>query len=205
MRNSFFRKSVSSAFATLTALVSCVTLASHTPPSTEVIVYDAALANAQVYNGAISYTAQPNNGYDWFCVTGIAGTEISATMTRTSGDLLPNLGFYSGTVASGTTVSAAISLVDEGDSSNSSSNTVNLAFTPSANGLVTVRTSTWTGESGGYTLSVTGVGAAPLSCARASAAGPTSVPTLNGLNLVLLALLLGAAAAIGTRFAWRRQ
>jgi hypothetical protein len=179
---------VKAAFAACCVSIATSAFANHVPGSAEVINYDSPLANGQTATGFISNTVAPRDGYDWYCVTGTAGTQISATATRTSGDLLPNIGYLSGVTTSGTSI-AASGLASQGTSNNSGNANVTFTFTPTTSGPVTIYVSTWTAESGDYTLTVNGVSATAPTCAPAQplASAPTNVPTLGLIPLMGLA------------------
>ena len=155
------------------------------------------------YNGSLNPAAVQNGSltgeYDWYCFAGTAGTEASVTVTRTTGDLLPNLELWAGTVADGTPFPY------EGLTNQSATNTsndiqsaitVNYTLPSSPNGNYSVVVSTWLGETGTYSIALTG-GQATTCGASASVVVP--VPTLSHWGLLLLVGLVGLVAAPGLR------
>ncbi|HEV7923454.1 MAG TPA: hypothetical protein VGR02_21940 [Thermoanaerobaculia bacterium] len=142
--------------------------ATHVPGSTEVITYDGGLAPTTPSTGTIGWSA-PVDGYDWYCFDVTTGTAVSISVTRTSGDIFPNVGIMRGLADTGGT--ATLSIINE--TSNSTATSTTLTFTPDFTGPVTLWVSTFLGEAqGGYSVTMTG-GAARTSCgANAGPAGP---------------------------------
>ncbi|HVR38569.1 MAG TPA: hypothetical protein VMU84_05695 [Thermoanaerobaculia bacterium] len=132
--------------------VPVVALATHVPGSSEVITYDGTLAPGTPATGTIGWQA-PSDGYDWYCFDVTTGTPVSLTITRTSGDIFPNLGVMRGLAEVGGT--ASLPIVTE--SSNSTETNATLTFTPDFSGPVTMWVSTFLGElNGGFSVTMTG-------------------------------------------------
>ncbi|HWW60229.1 MAG TPA: hypothetical protein VN181_02580, partial [Thermoanaerobaculia bacterium] len=111
----------------------------------------------------------PTDGYDWYCFDVTSGTPVSVVISRTSGDIFPNLGAMRGLAEAGGT--ASLPLVTE--TGNSTETSTTLTFTPDFTGPVTLWVSTFLGElSGGFSVTMTG-GAARAACGAVT--GPTGV------------------------------
>lgn len=144
-----------------------VALATHVPPSTEPIVYDGTLAPGVAATGTIGWGSTPTDGYDWYCFDVTSGTAVTVTITRTSGDIFPNLGAMRGLAAAGGT--ANLPLVDE--TGNATETATTLTFTPDFTGPVSLWVSTFLGElNGGFSVTMTG-GTGRSSC------GAVTTPT----------------------------
>lgn len=137
-----------------------VALATHVPPSSEVIVYDGTLSPGVAATGTIGWGSTPTDGYDWYCFDVTTGTAVTVTVNRTSGDIFPNLGVQRGLAEAGGT--ASLPLVDE--TSNSTETSTSLTFTPDFTGPVSLWVSTFLGElNGGFSVTMTG-GAGRAAC-----------------------------------------
>ncbi|HEX9985995.1 MAG TPA: hypothetical protein VGF69_22225 [Thermoanaerobaculia bacterium] len=148
-------------------MVASVGMASHVPPASEVIVYDGSLAPGTPATGSIGF-ADPEDGYDWYCLDVTAGTAVTLTVTRTSGDIVPNLGVMTGLAEAGGT--ASMTLVDHTE--NDAEDETTLTFTPETSGTVTIWISTFLDEDGGeYSISQTG-GLARAACSADAEAPP---------------------------------
>ncbi len=144
--------------ALIALLIPVLASATHVPGSGEVIVYDGTLAPGSAATGSIGWTS-PLDGYDWYCFNVTSGTAVSIRATRTSGDIVPNLGIMNGLAEEGGT--ASLPIVDE--TNNSSDTSVTLTFTPNFSGTVTLWVSTFLNEEGGA-FSVTMTGGTAGSC-----------------------------------------
>ena len=146
-------------------------------------------------NPSAPVSATLTDGYDWFCFAGTPSTTATVTVTRTLGTLLPNLQLWAGVVANGTPLPYTGLVNDSAtNTSNSSSSTVTGVYTlpASASGNYSVVVSTWTGQTGSYSIALTGGTA--TSCSRAVVAAPAApVPSLSAWALLLLASLIGLA------------
>ena len=180
--------------------IASVAWATHVASPSEPVNYDGSLSSGVPVNGSIGFVA-PVDGYDWYCFAGTAGQQVSLTMTRTSGNITPNIQVYSGVTASGTTLGASGLTLVTGTSSSTAGPAV-ATFTPTASVSYTVSTSTFGGEAGGdYTLLMTG--AAATTCA-AGGPGPVPavflpVPTLSQWALILMSLLLAGTMVVKLR------
>lgn len=145
---------IGASLAALVALTARTAHATHNPSSNAVVTYNGDLAPLVTVSGLISLPTNPN-GYDWYRIEVTSGTLISATATRTSGDLLPNLFLYQGAVNDGQTVAAFPGPIRD-STTNSNQSTVTFNFTPTFSGLATLGVSTWTGQTGNYNLVGTG-------------------------------------------------
>jgi hypothetical protein len=145
---------IGASVAALVALVSGAAHATHNPSGDVVVTYNGDLAPMVTASGLISLPTNPN-GYDWYRIEVTSGTLISATATRTSGDLLPNLFLYQGVVNDGQTVAAFPGPL-RGTTENSNQAAVTFNFTPTFTGLATLGVSTWLGQTGNYNLVGTG-------------------------------------------------
>lgn len=133
-------------------------LASHIPSSGEVISYEGTLAAGSAATGTIGW-ASPLDGYDWYCFNVTSGTAVSIRATRTSGDIVPNLGILNGLAEEGGTASLPMVAATE----NASDTSVTITFTPDFSGPVTLWVSTFLEEAGGG-FSVTMTGGSAGSC-----------------------------------------
>jgi len=151
----------------LSALVAApMAFATHIPGSSELVEYDGSLAPSAPATGVIGFS-DPVDGYDWYCFDAVNGQAIKVTISRTTGDIFPNVGLMRGLADPGGTATLEIL----GDTSNSTETSTTFSFTPTFDGPVTLWVSTFLGEAqGGYTLSMTG-GAARATCG--ANAGPT--------------------------------
>ena len=166
-------------------------LATDNPGSGEPIEYDGTLNSGSTVSGSIGFS-DPNDGYDWYCFEVSSGREVEITLTRTSGDLLLNLGLLEGVVDSGGQRGDLSNVW--GDSVNTSNPDVQLAATPGFSGPATLWVSTWTGQNGGdYDLTMTGGSALTSDCKEP----PQSVPSSSTWSLVVMLLLFGLVS-----FAW---
>jgi hypothetical protein len=150
------------------------------------VEYDGPLGTDSPQTGAIGWS-DPVDGYDWYCIRGTAGREITLEVERTSGTdeaLTPNLAVWAGAVQDGNSVSA-LPLPGDGleqSTANSSSSTAQLSITPTRNGPITVSVSAWTAAQDGadYELSADGV-EKPSSCTNGTGiAPPVSITPSNG-------------------------
>lgn len=158
---------------------------------------------AVIYDGSLdpsaARTALLTDGYDWYCFAGTPGAAASITVARTSGALLPNLELWSGVVANGTPF--PYTGLTEYTAARTSNNTlssisVNAVLPASASGKYSVVVSTWLGETGGYSIALTG-GTATVCSAEAVVVPTVAVPAVSsGWVLALLAALL-AVGAVG--------
>lgn len=157
-----------------------VALATHVPPSSEPVLYDGTLSPGVAATGTIGWAA-PSDGYDWYCFDVTSGTAVTVAISRTSGDIFPNLGAMRGLAAAGGT--ASLPLVTE--TSNSTDTTTTLTFTPDFTGPVTLWVSTFLGElSGGFTVTMTG-GAGRAACgAVVTPTGPQISVTVPDETLI---------------------
>jgi len=148
-------------------------------------------------NPSAAVAATLTNGYDWYCFAGTSGTPATVTVTRTSGSLLPNLELWAGVVANGTPFPYAgmvNNFATNTSNSSSSSVTVNYTLPASASSKYSVVVSTWTGETGNYSVALTGGTLTTCGVAQVAIAPATPVPSLSGWVLLLLASLVGFAA-----------
>lgn len=128
--------------------------ATHIPEPTEVVSYDGGLAPGVAVTGEIGWGLTPTNGYNWYCFDGIAGRAVTLSVSRTSGDILPNIGALSGLADVGAPVSSLAVINATG---NDTTPSTTLTITPTSSGPITIWVSTWLGEQDGkYTLTMTG-------------------------------------------------
>ena len=145
-------------------------------------------------NPSAPVSATLTNRYDWFCFAGTPSTTATVTVTRTSGTLLPNLELWAGVVANGTP-SPYTGLVNDSatNTSNDLSSTVTGVYTlpASVSGKYSVVVSTWSGQTGDYSIALTGGTAtscvpAPVATKLAITAQPTpSVQVLTPFNVTV--------------------
>lgn len=136
--------------------------------------YDGPVGRETTATGAIGWRS-PADGSDWYCARGTAGQEVTLTVTRTSGDIFPNLTVRAGVVRDSSQVSD-LPLPTDGiqkSTTNPDDESATLRFTPSRNGPLSISVSTWTAEqdNGDYELIATGI-EAPSSCAIGSGVAP---------------------------------
>lgn len=162
------------------------------------------------YNGSLNpsaaVTATLTNGYDWYCFAGTPSTTATVTVTRTLGTLVPNLQLWAGVVANGTPFPYAGLVNDSAtNTSNSSSSSVTVTYTlpVSASGTYSVVVSTWSGQTGDYSVALTGGTATTCGVAPVVIPPAAPVPSLSGWLLMLLASLVGLAA-FSSRRRWGR-
>ena len=147
-------------------LVCAPLFASHVPPANEIVTYDGTLSGTAT--GQIGW-ATPVDGYDWYCFDVVSGRAVTLSASRSSGDIVPNIGAVEGLADAGAGV-GSLALIDHTENSSAASAT--LTFTPDFSGPVTIWVSTFLEEDGGsYSLSVTG--ATPRgSCSATATSGP---------------------------------
>jgi hypothetical protein len=153
------------------------------------------------YNGSldpgVARTATLTDGYDWYCFAGRQGAQASVTVTTTSGDLVPNLELWSGTVANGQPYPYPGMKNDYGTNSeneNASDLTVNYTLPTSYSGKYSVVVSTYFGETGDYSIAL--VGGEATSCEPVAA----PVPALpHHWGNIFLVSLVGMTALFGLR------
>lgn len=153
--------------ALVVLLVPCAAFATHIPGSSVVISYDGPLAPGTPATGTIGWN-EPADGYDWYCFDVTSGTKVTISVSRTTGDILPNLGVMRGLAGTGGTASLPIIK----DTSNSTDTSTTLEFTPDFSGPVTLWVSTFLGEKKGD-YSVTMTGGSGRSACGAVTAGPS--------------------------------
>ncbi len=159
----------------LTIILPGVAFATHIPGSGEKVEYDGSLSPGTATTGTIGWAA-PIDGYDWYCFDVTAGQKVTLTATRTTGDIVPNLGAMSGISEDGT--QSGLTVLAE--SSNSTATSVTLEFTPTAAGPVTIWVSTFLNEDqGDYTVTMTG-GTARSSC---TSTVETPTPTIAQISV----------------------
>ncbi len=129
------------------------------PVSRETLTYDVPLDPSVASTGVLGWS-DPIDGYDWYCMDVTSGTAVTLTVTKTSGDIKPDVGVMRGLAESGG--KATLPIVS--DTSNSTQDSVTLNLTPDFSGPATVWISTFLGEKqGGYTVTMTG-GTARAGC-----------------------------------------
>ncbi|MGZ4810665.1 MAG: hypothetical protein ACXV7D_15170 [Thermoanaerobaculia bacterium] len=155
-------------------------MATHVPPSTEKITYDGPLSPGAAATGTIGW-ADPIDGYDWYCFDVTKGTAVNLSITRSSGDIFPNVGVMKGLADEKNPV-ANLPVIT--DTSNSNETSTTATFTPTDDGPVTMWVSTFLGEKqGDYSVTMTG-GTARSACSAAATgvSGPlieVSVPEIQ--------------------------
>ena len=157
------------------------------PIHAQPVEYNGSLGEATSESGTIGWgTPTPDDPYDWYCIRGTAGQEITLTVERTSGtdeDLTPNLAVWSGAVQE-TSPASTLPLPSDGleqSTANSSSATATLSVTPTRNGPFTVSVSAWTATQDGaaYEISAS-AGEAPANCGIGTGlAPPVSITPVN--------------------------
>ncbi|GEM_PF-5334269 len=154
-------------FGLVLLLIPVAAFATHVPGPSQVITYDGPLAPGVAATGVIGW-GDPIDGYDWYCMNVTTGTKVTLTVTKTSGDLHPDVGLMRGLADTGGTATLPI----VGDTSNSTEDTATLEVTPDFTGPATVWISTFLNEKqGGYSVTMTG-GTARSGCS-ATVIGPS--------------------------------
>ncbi len=186
----------------LAAVLSTAANATHTPPGSTIVNYSGSIPFDSNVNGSINSGGQ--DGYDFYCIGVTAGQTVSLNASSTNG-LFPNLILLSSLAAAGAAYST-IAGSTVADVDNSSSPNVNLAFTPLTAGNYTVVVSTFTGQSGTYSLS--GGGFTPINAACPASVIPSpvvanvAVPATDSMTLGALVIAL---AALGMLLVRRRR
>lgn len=118
-----------------------------------------------LHDGTVFDEVTLTSGADWFNLYMVAGQQITVSVLRGDiGNLLPNISVFNGEADIGETIADA-GLVEQffppGTSSNSSSSSQTLTFTPNVTDVWTLIVTTWTGQTGTYDISCTGCGNMP--------------------------------------------
>jgi len=137
-------------------------MATHIPESTEIITYASSLQPAVAATGTMGWGNTPPKGYTWYCFDVTSGTAVTLNVTKTSGDLKPNLGVMRGLAETGG--KATLPIVKT--TNNPDLDQTTLAFTPDFTGPVTLtggtgRSSCGAAVDSGPTTSLTIVPGAP--------------------------------------------
>lgn len=148
-------------------------MATHIPESTELITYASSLQPGVAATGTMGWGNTPPKGYAWYCFDVTSGTAVALNVTKTSGDLKPNLGVMRGLAETGG--KATLPIIKA--TNNPDQDQTTLAFTPDFTGPVTLWVSTFLGEkSGAFSVTMTG-GTGRSSCGAVES-GPTTSLTI---------------------------
>lgn len=195
------RRAIAGAVA---AAVATIALASHIPPGNTIVDYLGTLPFDRNVNGAINSSGQ--NGYDFYCVNLTAGQLFNLSANSADG-LFPNLILLSSVAASSAAYST-ISSTQVAEVDNPSAQNVNLSFTPASSGIYTIVISTFTGQSGTYSMGGSGFAPLPGGCPAGVTPPPVvaniPVPATDLLTLSGMALALAGIGAIVSRRQRRR-
>jgi hypothetical protein len=144
-------------------------MATHIPGSTEVITYASSLKAGVAATGTMGWGNTPPKGYTWYCFDVTSGTAVNLSVTKTSGDLKPNLGVMRGLAESGGKATLPIVKATE----NPDQDQTTLSFTPDFTGPVTLWVSTFLNEkNGAFSVTMTG-GTGRSGCGAVVDSGPT--------------------------------